>query len=133
MEAEPTIRKRNLSLSIPQENTEVKIEGLLENTNKRIESLNNTTPAPATATPNKDTTTSKKPVDTKNPTKTTDTKEPVVQKKSALSGTEKPIAYVELFLLNVASFIFKSAIAFYLVCAFLLFIIIRFIYKKIKG
>ncbi len=105
----------------------------MENTNKRIESLNNATPTPATATPTKDTTTSKKPVDTKNPTKTTDTKEPVAQKKSALSGTEKPIAYVELFLLNVASFIFKSAVAFYLVCAFLLFIIIRFIYKKIKG
>ena len=53
--------------------------------------------------------------------------------KKPLSGTEKPIAYVELFLLKIASFIFNSAIVFYLVCLFLVFIIIRFIYKKIRG
>ena len=52
---------------------------------------------------------------------------------TGISGTQKPIAYVKLFLLGVAGFIFHNKWIFYLVCAFLLFIILRFIYRKIRG
>lgn len=50
-----------------------------------------------------------------------------------LDGTEKPIAYVKLFLLSVLGFIFGMPIIFYGLCAFLIFIIIRFIYRKIRN
>lgn len=113
-------------------NTEEKIVGLLDNVNKKLVVLNNTTPEEAKATDTKSTDTKTTKTTKTTDTKTADTKPTEVAKKP-LSGTEKPIAYVELFLLNVASFIFKTAIAFYLVCAFVLFIIIRFIYKKIRG
>jgi len=48
------------------------------------------------------------------------------------SGIEKPIAYVKLFLLTLAGFIFGSKIVFYSLIALLVFLILRFLYRKIR-
>ena len=103
-------------------NTNDKISSLLVNTNKRLEEYNNTVQPE-----DKSTSTS-----TKENTKSTTTKQAEKEAPKPLSGTEKPIAYVELFLLTVASFIFKNSIVFYLLCLFIVFIILRFIYRKIR-
>lgn len=50
-----------------------------------------------------------------------------------LDATEKPIAYVKLFLLSIVGFIFGSKIVFYGLCAFVIFLFIRFIYRKIRN
>ncbi len=49
------------------------------------------------------------------------------------SVTEKPFAYVKLFFLTLGSFIFGHKIIFYGLSISLLFILIRFIYRKIKN
>ena len=54
------------------------------------------------------------------------------QTVSSLSGTEKPIAYVELFFLTCASFIFTNKAVFYGISVVLLFLVLRFIYRKIR-
>ena len=46
---------------------------------------------------------------------------------------QKPLLYVKLFLLSVAGFIFKSKIVFYGLIVLLVFIILRFFYRKIKN
>ncbi len=92
------------------------LKGMIENTNKKIESFNPKGQAPASATVKPETTAG----------------QTAPAKSSALSGTEKPIAYVELFLLSVASFIFKNSIVFYILCGYILFIILRFIYRKVR-
>lgn len=51
---------------------------------------------------------------------------------NSLSGTDKPIAYVELFFLTCASFIFTNKVVFYGICIVLLFLVLRFIFNKIK-
>lgn len=51
---------------------------------------------------------------------------------NSLSGTDKPIAYVELFFLTCASFIFTNKVVFYGICTILVFLILRFIYRKIR-
>ncbi len=104
------ISKGIVSVDTFRINTETKIESLLESVGSRIktfEAASTTAPEPVkTEEPTKKT-------DTKTTTKTTTkteeakvagTKESTAVKKP-LSGTEKPIAYVELFLLKVASFI----------------------------
>lgn len=48
-------------------------------------------------------------------------------------ATERPIAYLKLFFLSVLSFIFGSKIVFYLLIVFVLFLIIRAIYRKIRN
>jgi hypothetical protein len=58
--------------------------------------------------------------------------EAVKKVSTGIDGTEKPIAYVKFFLLSIAGFIFGSKIIFYLVGAFLIFIILRFFWRKIK-
>ena len=50
-----------------------------------------------------------------------------------LDSTQKPIAYVKLFFLSILSFVFGNKIVFYGLCAFLLFIVLRFIYRKIRN
>lgn len=100
------------SLDDFRSNTSDTVNTMLVSTNKKIEELNNQEKAPAES-------------NTKDPKKTE-------TKQKPLSGTEKPIAYVELFLLTIVSFIFKNSIVFYLLCAFILFIILRFIYRKIR-
>lgn len=47
-------------------------------------------------------------------------------------ATEKPIAYIKMFLLSILSFVFGSKIVFYLLLFFILFLFLRFIYRKIK-
>lgn len=54
-------------------------------------------------------------------------------KPSGIDGTEKPIALIKLFFLSVLGFIFGNKIVFYGILAFLLFILIRFIYRKIRN
>ncbi len=54
-----------------------------------------------------------------------------VEKKS-LGGADKPIAYLKLFFLGIFSFIFGTPFVFYLVIAFVLFLIIRSIYRKLS-
>ncbi len=57
----------------------------------------------------------------------------IVDKKIPVdSATEKPIAYIKLFLLSVLSFIFGSKLVFYITLALLAFFILRFIYRKIR-
>jgi hypothetical protein len=57
----------------------------------------------------------------------------VVKEKKPLDMTDKPIAYIKLFLLSLAGFIFSSSAIFYTVCAIILFIILRFLYRKIRN
>ena len=61
-------------------------------------------------------------------TNTTNTKS-----KDSLSGTERPIAYVQLFLLNAALFIFAHSWLFYSLIIIITFLSIRFLYRKIRG
>lgn len=109
--AEPVARSIT-SVDDFRANTATTVSTMLASINQKIEELNNQEKAPAE--PN-----------TKDPKKAETVQKP-------LSGTEKPIAYVELFLLTIVSFIFKNSIVFYLLCAFILFIILRFIYRKIR-
>jgi hypothetical protein len=109
--AEP-VAKSITSVDDFRSNTSDTVNTMLATTNKKIEELNNQEKAPVE--PNN-----------KDPKKIETAQKP-------LSGTEKPIAYVELFLLTIVSFIFKNSIVFYLLCAFILFIILRFIYRKIR-
>lgn len=48
-------------------------------------------------------------------------------------ATKKPIAYVKLFFLTILSFIFGSNLVFYALIALLLFLVIKWIYFKIKN
>ena len=48
-------------------------------------------------------------------------------------ATDKPITYIKLFLLSVLSFIMGSKIIFYSLSVFFIFVIIRFIYRKIRN
>ncbi len=48
-------------------------------------------------------------------------------------ATEKPIAYTKLFFFSILSFIFGSKLVFYLLVIFVIFLILRFIYRKIRN
>lgn len=48
-------------------------------------------------------------------------------------ATEKPIAYITLFLLTILAFIFTNKIVFYGLCTFIIFLILRFIYRRIRN
>lgn len=61
------------------------------------------------------------------------TKSVITPSKSIDSATEKPIAYIKLFLFSVLSFIFGSKIVFYLIILLIVFFVIRGIYRKIKN
>jgi hypothetical protein len=50
-----------------------------------------------------------------------------------LDATQKPIAYIKLFFLTVLAFIFQYPIVFYVLLVYLIFIILRFAYRKIKN
>lgn len=91
-----------------RDETYTKITVSKDETKKEIESLNN-----------------------KNTVKGTSTSPSKVSKKS-LGGADKPIAYIKLFFLSIFSFIFGTPFVFYLVIAFLLFLIIRSIYRKLS-
>lgn len=53
--------------------------------------------------------------------------------KKLLDGTDKPIAYIKLFLLSVAGFLFSNKIVFYIACGLALFLFLRYLYKKIRN
>jgi len=61
------------------------------------------------------------------------TKPTTTVKTSTDDAVEKPIAYVKLFFLSILSFIFGSKIVFYGVIVFILFVVFRWIYFKIKN
>lgn len=48
-------------------------------------------------------------------------------------ATEKPIAYLKLIFLSILSFVFGSKIIFYLIIAFILYLILRTVYRKIRN
>jgi len=50
-----------------------------------------------------------------------------------LDASEKPIAYIKLFLLSLVGFIFGSKIVFYGLILLIAFLIIRWIYRKIRN
>jgi hypothetical protein len=72
-----------------------------------------------------------KPTSEKSSTSKTATKDTKNEPKNSLSGTEKPIAYVELFFLTIASFIFTQKLLFYGICALIIFLVLRLIFRMI--
>ena len=52
---------------------------------------------------------------------------------SPINGIDKPITYVKLLFLYIFSFIFGNKIIFYGLISFLVFISLRYIYRKIKN
>ncbi len=68
---------------------------------------------------------------------TLDSKDKTVAKvntqKDIFSATEKPIAYIKLFLLSVVAFIFSNRVVFYALSVLIIFVILRFIYRKIRN
>ncbi|HAE36687.1 MAG: hypothetical protein UR85_C0008G0025 [Candidatus Nomurabacteria bacterium GW2011_GWF2_35_66] len=66
--------------------------------------------------------------------KTTTDKTSTVQNKVGVEdATEKPITYLKLIFLSILSFIFGSKLVFYAIIVFLVFLIVRFIYRKIRN
>jgi predicted PurR-regulated permease PerM len=53
--------------------------------------------------------------------------------KKVLDSTEKPIAYLKLFLLSIASFVFSTDIVFYLILILVLYFVLKLIYRKIRN
>ncbi|MDE2031055.1 MAG: hypothetical protein KGI58_02215 [Patescibacteria group bacterium] len=60
-------------------------------------------------------------------------KSKTINNSKALDATQEPIAYVKLFFLSVLEFIFGNKLIFYGLGAFILFIILRYIYRKIRN
>lgn len=54
-------------------------------------------------------------------------------KSSIEDVTEKPLAYVKFFLFSILAFIFSNKIVFYGLAVFIVFYIIRLIYRKIRN
>lgn len=54
-------------------------------------------------------------------------------KKDIEDATEKPIAHIKLFLFSALAFIFGNKIIFYGLLIFLIFLILRFFYRKIRN
>lgn len=50
-----------------------------------------------------------------------------------LDKTELPIAYIKLLLISATSFVFSTALIFYIVCALFAFVILRYFYRKIRN
>ncbi len=92
-----------------RDTTYTKISATKNETQKKIDLLN--TPSPTS----KDT----KTVDTKDSTQT--------------AGTEKPIAYVKFFFYSILAFLFGSKFVFYGLSTLIVFLILRFFYRKIRN
>ena len=56
-----------------------------------------------------------------------------IANKKVLDSTEKPIAYVKLFLLSIASFVFSNDIIFYAISILVVFFLLRLVYTKIRN
>jgi len=109
------------SLDTFRDDTYTKINSSLSDAKKVIDSLNNTNTSTV-----KDTT-------VKNTTKVKTLPSVEEKKDDPLSKIDKPIAYIKLFFLSVLSFIFGYKIIFYGLISVLIFIVIRFLYRKIKN
>lgn len=53
--------------------------------------------------------------------------------KKLLDATDRPIAYIKLFLLSAIGFLFSNKIVFYIACALVLFFFLRYLYRKIRN
>lgn len=53
-------------------------------------------------------------------------------KKNIEDATQKPIAYIKLFLFSALAFVFGNKIIFYGLLIFVVFLVIRFFYRKIR-
>ncbi len=56
-----------------------------------------------------------------------------LNKSSIEDATEKPIAYIKLFLFSILSFILTNKIVFYGVLVLVAFLVLRFIYRRIRN
>jgi len=98
-----------------REDTYTSISKMKDETKQVIESLS--AKEEKVAIPSKD----------KNNTKVT-----TVTKMSTDDAVKKPIAYVKLFFLSILSFIFGSSIVFYVLLLLVIFLIIRWVYGRIR-
>lgn len=99
------------SLDTFRTDTFEKLSSIYEDTNKKIEAFSNTiTKEKGKSVPENSS----------------------VESTTSVSGVEKPLAYVELFLVGIAKFIFNQTVLFYVILALLSFVILRFIYRKIR-
>jgi hypothetical protein len=73
-----------------------------------------------------------KVTDIKNTSKPTEKTEVKNTNTGIVDATEKPITYLKLFFFSILSFVFGSKLVFYLLILLLIFVVIRFIYRKIR-
>ncbi|NVN97171.1 hypothetical protein HXX01_02985 [Candidatus Nomurabacteria bacterium] len=100
-----------------REETYASISKMKDETKKTIEALS-----------------AKEKAETPSTTKTnTNTKPTTTVKTSTDDAMKKPIAYVKLFFLSILSFIFGSKLVFYALCIFIVFLIIRWIYNRLRN
>jgi hypothetical protein len=59
-------------------------------------------------------------------------KQALYPKVGVEEATQKPIAYIKLFLFSILTFILGNKIVFYGIIAFVAFLVLRFIYRKIR-
>lgn len=104
------------SLDNWRESVSVKVDLLKKDTESKIDLLNNPKPNSNAKTSNTGSSSLK-----------------IVNKDKTIQATDKPIAYVRLFLLSVLSFVFYNTVAFYGVIILIVFYILRFIYRKIRN
>lgn len=57
----------------------------------------------------------------------------IVQKTNIEDATKKPITYIKLFLFEALSVIFTNKIIFYGILVFLVFLLLRFVYRRIRN
>lgn len=113
--SEPITKSIN-DIDLFRQKTEMGIETGIQDAKKKIKEIDE----------------AQKNTDTSN-TQSTSSNSTTQNKKDSLDSTEKPIAYVQLFLLSLASFIFSHSLVFYGLAIIVVFFVIRFIYRKIRG
>jgi len=107
---------KNLDIiSTFRENTLVNISQKKDDTKKSIDSMSKPTSV-ATSTSDK-----------------TKVKTSTLSSGAVDDAAKKPIAYIKLFFLSILAFIFGSSLAFYSIVGIVLFIILRWLYRKISN
>jgi t-SNARE complex subunit (syntaxin) len=114
-------------VAIPATNVINKIDDFRSDTGDEIDSTISDVKDRITEISNK----SAKPATEKSTKASTNVKEVKTETKNSLSGTEKPIAYVELFFLTIASYIFHQKILFYGIAIIIAFFVLKFFFKLI--
>ncbi len=102
-------------ISTFRENTLVNISQKKDDTKKSIDSMSKPISV-ATSTPDK-----------------TKVKTSTLSSGAVDDAAKKPIAYIKLFFLSILAFIFGSSLAFYSIVGIVLFIILRWLYRKISN